>query len=454
MNNDKGLSNLPAITENYQAGDWIFHEGDSGDCAYLVEQGEVLIALQRDDELIQLGLYGEGALFGEMAILSDRPRSAGALAYSDCSLKRISRDQLNRRLEQADPIIKVCMSVLMGHLRKSLEQYSQDRQPEEPQSLDEQLRQAADQAVLGSNHKNPAPEQKTPQLTRSTPINDEILKVALQSLNLENELNYAILNNQLCLFYQPIIEARSGRLAGFEALMRWIHPERGFVSPAEFIPIAERSGLIIQMTKWALKTACDELVSLRDQLLSNMTFASHVSERLFMSINFSSRDFLDNDLMEYVNQLLQASQLPEKSIKIEITESVLMSSPDQVQSALDVCRSHGASIAIDDFGTGYSSLSYLQDLPADTLKIDQAFIRPMHNDERHLALVESIIHLAQRLDMVTVAEGVETQRDFDALAMLQCDFLQGYYFGRPMPAAEVLKWAQAKWETDDYTFLG
>ena len=166
---------------------------------------------------------------------------------------------------------------------------------------------------------------------------------------------------------------------------------------------------------------------------------------MFMSVNFSSRDFLDQSLMDTVQDLLTTYDLPEKSLKIEVTESVLVSSPREVTNALNDCRDSGASVAIDDFGTGYSSLSYLQTLPADTLKIDQAFIRPMHQDERHLALVESIIHLAQRLDMVTVAEGVETEADAKALASLQCDYLQGYYFARPMPAKEILLWADNKW---------
>ena len=164
-----------------------------------------------------------------------------------------------------------------------------------------------------------------------------------------------------------------------------------------------------------------------------------------MSVNFSSRDFLDERLMNRVQELLGVYDLPKQSLKIEVTESVLVSSPKAVTNALNNCRDHGASVAIDDFGTGYSSLSYLQTLPADTLKIDQAFIRPMHDDERHLALVESIIHLAQRLDMVTVAEGVETEKDARALASLQCDYLQGYYFARPMPAKDVINWAETKW---------
>ena len=459
---ERSINNY-VVTKTLNAGEWIFHEGDAGDCAYLVEQGEVLIALEREDEIIPLGLYGEGSLFGEIAIIGDQPRSAGAVAHTDCRLRKISREQLNRRLDQADPILKVCISVLIGHLKKSLDQY-EHRDPDEGLSLDEKLQRAADQAVratqLGVSTQSTKNKSRShiqidsTLLDKASPIPRHLFELALQTVNLENDINDALHKEELTLFYQPIIEARTGELSGFEALMRWIHPERGLISPSEFIPVAERSGQMLAMTNWAVERACSDLVFLRDQLLSSIALASQVSERLFMSVNFSSRDFLDHDLMHKVQQLLQQHDLPRNSLKIEVTESVLMSSPIQVREVLNQCRDQGASIAIDDFGTGYSSLSYLQTLPADTLKIDQAFIRPMHNDERHLALVESIIHLAQRLNMSTVAEGVENEADVNALSRLQCDYLQGYYFGRPMPLNEVLGWATKRWGEDEVVFLG
>lgn len=442
------------MVRTLSAGEWVFHEGDAGDCAYLVEVGEVQIVLERGEEVIPLGVYGEGSLFGEMSIIGDQPRSASAFAQTNCRLRKISRDQINRRLDQADPILKVCMSVLIGHLKKSLAKY--DQETEEPQiSLDEKLKLAADRAIrssvggeLPSSEVTPK-KSASPAIAKADPIPREIFDTAILTINLENDLDKAIRNQELILFYQPIIEASTGKLAGFEALMRWIHPERGMISPGEFIPVAERSGQMVAMTHWAVEEACKELCSLRDYFLSSLDLSAYVSERLFMSVNFSSRDFLDDRLMETVKQLLQTYDLPKNSLKIEVTESVLMSSPREVTIALNNCRDQGASVAIDDFGTGYSSLSYLQTLPADTLKIDQAFIRPMHEDERHLALVESIIHLAQRLDMVTVAEGVETEKDATALASLQCDYLQGYYFARPMPSVDLIKWAEKKWILGD-----
>ncbi len=435
-----------------QPGEWLFHEGDAGDCAYLVESGEIQIVLERNEDFIPLGIYGPGSLFGEMSIIGDQPRSASAFAQSVCQLRMISREQINRRLDQADPILKVCMSVLIGHLKKSLTQY--DEPVEEEISLDERLRRAADRAISNSlskdnqAHSNNPSKTATPsqkKVTLAEPVPKDIFDKAIHTINLENDLTKAIKEGELTLFYQPIIHAMTGKLAGFEALMRWFHPERGMISPADFIPVAERSGQMVEMTHWAVEQACQDLVIMRDNLLASLELSEYISEQMFMSVNFSSRDFLDQSLMDTVQDLLTTYDLPEKSLKIEVTESVLVSSPREVTNALNDCRDSGASVAIDDFGTGYSSLSYLQTLPADTLKIDQAFIRPMHQDERHLALVESIIHLAQRLDMVTVAEGVETEADAKALASLQCDYLQGYYFARPMPAKEILLWADNKW---------
>ncbi len=451
---DQYINTDRMMVRTFKAGEWVFHEGDSGDCAYLVESGEVQIVLERGSELIPLVCYGEGSLFGEMSIIGDQPRSASAFAQSDCKLRKISREQINRRLDQADPILKVCMSVLIGHLKKSLAKYDQDQSKEPELSLDEKLRLAADHAVLPSKQvesdDQPATSQTKPNtpVVKADPIASDMFARALSTINLENDLDTALQDDELVLFYQPIIEANTGRLAGFEALMRWIHPERGMISPGDFIPVAERSGQMVAMTHWAVKQACKDLGEMRNLFLSSMDLSANVSENMFMSVNFSSRDFLDADLMNKVQELLQTYDLPKNSLKIEVTESVLVSSPKEVTNALNNCRDHGASVAIDDFGTGYSSLSYLQTLPADTLKIDQAFIRPMHEDERHMALVESIIHLAQRLDMVTVAEGVETEQDAQALASLQCDYLQGYYFARPMPVTDVIRWVNEKWNSE------
>ena len=418
-------------TQQFSAGSWIFREGDAGDFAFLVEEGSVGIVLERESGPIQLVEHERGAFFGEMAIIDDKPRSASAYATTDCVLRVITRSQINSRLEHADPILQVCLSVLMNHLRRTLNR------------LDK-----------GSANEPSVSDTKSPSLPVDHPPQNPAFERALWALNMEQEIDIALKDQSLKLFYQPIMEIQSGRVGGFEALMRWNHPERGMISPAEFIPVAERSGQIVQMTYFALETACKDLQKIRSELLSHPELAQHISENIFVSVNFSSRDFLDPNLMNFLSECLENHNLPEKSLKIEITESVLMNSPDEVQRILRNVQGQGATVAIDDFGTGYSSLSYLQSMPADTLKIDQGFIRPMHKDERHMALLESIIHLAQRLNMKTVAEGVETQEDVDSLTQLSCDYLQGYFFARPMPPEQLLGWAERYWNVEHIEYLG
>jgi len=467
------------LIHTFNPGEWLFHSGDPGVYAYLVEEGEVVIALEQQGQVTPLAVYGPGSLFGEMALIDKLPRSAGALTISHGMVRKISRDQLDHRMEQSDPILKVFLTVIMGNMRKTLSRLS-DEQVEAPQTepaLKELLQEAADEAVRSSStapqvtRAEARPETETSDsalsgvelvssleldgLPRVESVEGASFKGVLYQLQLEQALELAIKNEELTLFYQPIIETSTGRLGGFEALIRWIHPKKGMISPADFIPIAERSGLIVSMTRWIIGEACDTLVAFREKLLGDPQLCEHISDHLFVSVNFSSRDFLDEELMAHVHETLAAHQLPRNSLKIEITESVLMSSPEQVREALNACKERGASVAIDDFGTGYSSLSYLQSMPADTLKIDQAFIRPMHKDDRHMALVESIIHLAQRLNMNTVAEGIETQADVDALTALRCELLQGYFFGRPMPFTDVISWANKRWgKPSEDEFLG
>lgn len=472
------MSEQPLI-QTFSPGEWIFHTGESGAFAYLVEEGEIVIALEQNGQVTPLAIYGVGSLFGEMALIDHLPRSAGALAISHGTVRKISREQLNHRMDQSDPILRVFLTVLMGNMRKTLKRLSgEDHEaPQAEPALKELLQEAADEAVRASStiakthqslskatevvkntHLTGIPLVESLQLEgmpRVEAVNSASFKGVLHQLQLEQALELAIKNEELTLFYQPIIETTTGRLGGFEALIRWIHPEKGMISPGDFIPIAERSGLIVLMTRWIIGKACATLVEFRESLLGDPQLCEYVSDHLFVSVNFSSRDFLDEELMAHVHETLAAHQLPPNSLKIEITESVLMSSPERVTEALNACKARGASVAIDDFGTGYSSLSYLQNMPADTLKIDQAFIRPMHKDERHMALVESIIHLAQRLQMNTVAEGIETQQDVDALIGLRCEYLQGYFFARPMPFADVIVWANKRWAvTKEDEFLG
>ena len=251
---------------------------------------------------------------------------------------------------------------------------------------------------------------------------------AMAAMRMEADLRAALEQGQLCLHYQPIVLLETGTIAGFEALMRWNHPDRGLVPPAEFIPLAEETGLIAPMGRWALGEAVRQLA------LWQARFRRPVP--LFMSVNVSTRQFRDDDLVGAVRDLLDAVPIPPSSLKLELTESLLMQDPDECRMLMQSIRDMDVRLSIDDFGTGYSSLAYLHKLPVDVLKIDRSFVRAVSTGEGNAAIVQVIAGLATILRLDAVAEGVETADEAVYLRGL-CKYAQGYHFARPAPPEAV-----------------
>ncbi|MGM0701325.1 MAG: EAL domain-containing protein [Pseudomonadota bacterium] len=248
-----------------------------------------------------------------------------------------------------------------------------------------------------------------------------------QRVTLRNALQRAIEEEQFELHYQPQIHGASGSVVGFEALIRWRHPERGYVSPAEFIGLAEDTGQIIPISDWVLATACRD-----NHYLNELGLGAFV-----MSVNVSPMQFQRNRFAGRVHDTLATNGLAPALLELELTEGVLMDGSEGVIDTLHTLREQGIKIAIDDFGTGFSSLSYLKQLPIDKIKIDRSFIREVISDHRDAAIVKGIISMASSLPVKVVAEGVETQAQYAFLRKQQCDVFQGYYFARPMPLGEV-----------------
>ncbi|HEX5393746.1 MAG TPA: EAL domain-containing protein [Rhodocyclaceae bacterium] len=244
------------------------------------------------------------------------------------------------------------------------------------------------------------------------------------NLDLEADLRPAIPAGQLYVEYQPQVCAKTRAIIGMEALVRWRHPARGFVSPGEFIPIAEESDLIIAVGNWVLHQVCKDIADWRDQGLMVPPVA----------YNVSARQFARGRVAEEVIQALRMHNLPESALEVELTESVVMEQPDDPTTPLSALRASGLRIAIDDFGTGYSSLSYLKRLPVDKLKVDRSFIADLPDDVEDRAITGAIISLAKALGLRVVAEGVETEPQAELLLNLGCDIFQGYLTGRPMGA--------------------
>ena len=253
---------------------------------------------------------------------------------------------------------------------------------------------------------------------------------AFEHLILENQLRHAVERDEFTLFYQPQINLKSGKVVAIEALIRWNQPEIGMISPMQFIPVAEETGLIIPIGEWVLNRACDQLSALHKLC----------SPDLRVAVNLSAYQFKQHNLTEVVTATLERTGLPARCLELEITESALMEDMSGTVLLLETLHKIGVQISIDDFGTGYSSLNYLKTFPLDTLKIDQGFVRDMLSDEQDQAIVSTIIALADNLKLTVIAEGVEEEAHVEFLRDKQCHIAQGYFFSRPIPFEELTEY--------------
>ncbi|MEG3862675.1 EAL domain-containing protein [Microcoleus sp. herbarium12] len=272
-------------------------------------------------------------------------------------------------------------------------------------------------------------------------FNASMHDLALERLRLETDLRMALKRREFLLHYQPFVCLASGKIIGFEALVRWQHPQRGLISPVKFIPVAEETGAIVPLGEWVLEEACRQL-----RLWEGMF---DFDRPLIMSVNLSGKQFAQPDLVERIEAILMATGLSAESLKLEITESVVM---DDVESAIAVLKQMKAlkvKLGIDDFGTGYSSLSYLSRFPTDTLKVDKSFVGLMEleSEGENVAIVRTIVTLAHALGMDVIAEGVETAAQLARLRAIGCEYGQGYFFAKPLPseAATALMASEPQW---------
>ena len=255
-------------------------------------------------------------------------------------------------------------------------------------------------------------------------FDDNMQSRALEQLQLENDLQNAINLQQFYLNYQPIVSFVTGQIVGFEALVRWRHPSRGLISPSEFIPTAEKTGLIVALGEWVLSEAVACLSKWQLQ------FPDYLP--LNMSVNLSGIQLFAPNLLPLLDSLLRVHNLKGEFLKLEITESVLMENAEEAAGVLELLKARQVKVCLDDFGTGYSNLSYLQLLPIDTLKIDRSFVCCLEEGGKNLTLLEAILNLASSLELEAIAEGVETQEQLIILRSLGCNSYQGYFFSRPL----------------------
>ncbi|HEY8191380.1 MAG TPA: EAL domain-containing protein [Alphaproteobacteria bacterium] len=394
--------------KSFKAGDVIMKQGEPGDCAYIIESGQVEILIERGGGKIQqVGTRGPGTIVGEMAIVDHAPRVATVKALKDCKMLEITREDYAQRLKSSDPVIQMITQVILTRYRDTLTRAE----------------------ILGKSLSWPPPEELERDFAAQTDV--------VESVKIANEFKSALERGELSMHYQPIVDLADGTVRGFEALMRWKHVENGVISPGVFIPIAEKSGLIVEASKWALRESCAALRRIEAKIKT--------PHPLYVSVNFSSHDFAETDFVDNIIGTVRQSGLKPEQLVLEITERLLIQQPDNAKETLTRCRNEGIGIAIDDFGTGYSSLSYLYYFPINILKIDQSFIRAMYREERSLELVKSIVGLGLNLGLKCVAEGVEHADEGLVLRDMGCNTAQGYFFARPMPEEDIIR-ALTAWQ--------
>jgi EAL domain-containing protein (putative c-di-GMP-specific phosphodiesterase class I) len=260
-----------------------------------------------------------------------------------------------------------------------------------------------------------------------------------QRLQLAGELRHAIERQEFELYYQPSVDIKERRLVGAEVLIRWRHPTRGLVGPDEFIPLAERSGLIKPITDWVIETAATQCLKWHNEHNRQARVAVNVSGRVFQDPKFTER----------VRRIISTVGIQPRCLEIEVTESVLMSDIEHIRRTLHELSELGVSIAIDDFGTGYSSLAYLKQLPLHRLKIDKSFVLDMVRDDNDAIIVRTIIDLAHNLGREVIAEGIENEETWGLLERLGCDGAQGYFIARPLPVTNFEEWlTKTSWALD------
>ena len=266
-------------------------------------------------------------------------------------------------------------------------------------------------------------------------IYDEAMgQAAANTLRMITDLQHAVENGELRLHYQPKVDTASGRLLGMEALVRWMHPERGMIFPAEFIPVAEDTGMIVAIGRWVLREACRQ----------NAAWQQAGLRPLQVAVNLSARQFRSDNLLDEIDAALSETALPASLLELEITESMVMEDPERVINLLDKIRSRGIHLSLDDFGTGHSSLAYLKRFPINCVKIDRAFIKDMPENTDDVAIARTIVAMAKSLGLTTVAEGVETVEQLELLKTMGCDQIQGYFFSRPLPADDFMAFYSAR----------
>ena len=391
---------MSTVIRELFAGEVLYRQGDPSDCAWLIERGAIELHSEQGRRTTLHGTLGPGELIGELGMLDGQPRSATATARGDTTLLAIDHDQFLERLDGGDPIVRTLVLSLLRRTRSILAALPQD--------------------------------VTLPAEDLATESNDE--RAGLDKIRLEARLRDALDTKTLEVRYQPIYDIVEGGVRGYEALVRWQLPDRGAVSPAEFIKLAEETSLIVPVGEYVLDRVLEVLVALREAGISPLPS---------IAVNLSARQLVEPGMARQIVQRVERAQLPPGTLKLEVTESRMLDYAP-VAAVMQHCRAHGIPFALDDFGTGYSNLTHLHKLDFEFVKVDQAFARHMFDSPRAMAIVEAIVAMAHGIDASVVVEGVETQEQLERLRAMGVRYAQGYLIGQAAVVADVLSGQAAR----------
>jgi EAL domain-containing protein (putative c-di-GMP-specific phosphodiesterase class I) len=382
--------------EVYASGRHVFNTGDIGNCAYLIEEGLVEIFVIEAGQERRISTMGKGEMFGEIALIDEKPRTATVRTLERTVLVPIQRKLVNDLLGKSDPILRHLLLIILERFRSQVS----------PSAISSPLSQAQSKQ-------------------RAT-----LTGQATQKLSLAHGLTRALAREEFHLYYQPICDLQDGKISGFEALIRWQHPKRGLVEPMEFLALAEQTGLIREIGLWTLERACRDW-----RILRTLT----KKDNPFVSVNLSACQLTNNTLVDDIKAVIEQYSMLPKELKLELTETVMVERPDEALIILNQLIGLGSSLAVDDYGTGHSGLDYLQRYPIGTMKVDRSFAAYVVKSPQSREIVRSSIALAHSLGMNVVAEGIESEDVRRELMKLECDFGQGWLFGKAMALDDLVK---------------
>lgn len=429
---------LRDFTTQFAENDFLFEEGDVGDCAYIIESGSVELSIDKGGKILVIATLGEGEVLGEMAIIDKRPRTATARALEETKTIAIPLDYIEQKIEAADPTVRLFLRLVMeryrdiharlSHVLESMSSSHDEAPGDEIDSPTAEIRNIMSQYMDMQKRITSALSLSTFKAKKSA-LGEETIKSTRKLVTEEKILKAALKNDEFCVYYQPIVELETGKTVGCEALVRWNHPSGKLVYPAEFIERAETSGLIIDLGYWIAERAC--------QFQSRLN--SQFEQALFVTINLSGKQFDDSGLIQSLADIMDSTGAVREQIKFEITESLLLNNPELAGEALFKLKETRAKLVIDDFGTGYSSFSYLHRYPFDTMKIDGSFVQAMLRNKKSNEITKSLVNLSHDLGMNVVAECISSRSEAEMLRGYDTEYGQGFYFSKAVAEEAFIK---------------